>query len=114
MKYDKAYYHNEIELVRVNSTELKNKIERAFLRNRISYFIRWDKVSFWQTIFGKKNNEQCKICINGWDKELAMEILKNFEKDKDYVVMAYEKENKYLIIYDLLDVKDIIVVNNEL
>ena len=81
MKYNKSYYHNEIELVRVNSMELKNKIEKAFLRNRISYFIRWDKVSFWQTIFGKKNNEQCKICINDWDKELAMEILKNFEKD---------------------------------
>ena len=81
MKYNKSYYHNEIELVRVNSTELKNKIEKAFLRNRISYFIRWDKVSFWQTILGKKNNEQCKICINDWDKELAMEILKNFEKD---------------------------------
>ena len=29
MKYDKAYYHNEIELVKVNSTELKNKIEKV-------------------------------------------------------------------------------------
>lgn len=81
MKYNKSYYHNEIELVRVDSTELKNKIERAFLRNRISYFIRWDRVSFWQRLFGKKNPEQCKICINDWDKELALEILKEFEKD---------------------------------
>ena len=81
MKYSKSYYHNEIELVRVNSTELKNKIEKAFLRNRISYFIRWDKVSFWQKLFGNKNSEQCKICINDWDKELALEILKEFEED---------------------------------
>lgn len=81
MKYNKSYYHNEIELVRVNSTELKNKIEKAFLRNRISYFIRWDKVSFWQRLFGKKNSEQCKICINDWDKELALDILKEFEED---------------------------------
>ena len=81
MKYNKSYYHNEIELVRVDSTELKNKIERAFLRNRISYFIRWDRVSFWQRLFGKKNSEKCKICINDWDKELAMEILKDFEED---------------------------------
>lgn len=80
MKYNKSYYHNEIELVRVDSAELKNKIEKAFLRNRISYFIRWDKVSLWQKIFGK-NNEQCKICINDWDKELALDILKAFEKD---------------------------------
>ena len=81
MGYNKAYYHNEIELVRVNSTELKNKIERAFLRNRISYFIRWDKVTVWQRLFGKKNSEQCKICINDWDRELAMEILKGLEAD---------------------------------
>ncbi len=81
MKYSKSYYHNEIELVRVDSAELKNKIEKAFLRNRISYFIRWDKDSFFQRIFGKKNSEQCKICINDWDKELALEILKDFEED---------------------------------
>ena len=40
-----------------------------------------DKLSFWQRLFGKKNSEQCKICINDWDKELALEILKKFEKD---------------------------------
>ena len=81
MKYSKSYYHNEIELVRVDSTELKNKIEKAFLRNRISYFIRWDNGSFLQKLFGKRNTEQCKICINDWDKEVALEILKDFEDD---------------------------------
>ena len=81
MNYNKAYYHNEIELVKVNSTELKNKIEKAFLRNRISYFIRWDKASLWQTVTGKKNSEQCKICINDWDRERAMDILKSLEED---------------------------------
>lgn len=81
MKYNKLYYHNEIELVRVNSTELKNKIEKAFLRNRISYFIRWDKVSIWQKLCGKRNSQQCKICINDWDKEIALEILKEFDDD---------------------------------
>ena len=81
MKYDKSYYHNEIELVKVNSKELKNKIEKAFLRNRISYFIRWDRVSFWQKLTGKTNSEQCKICINDWDREVALEILKSLETD---------------------------------
>lgn len=81
MKYSKSYYHNEIELVRVDSTELKNKIEKAFLRNRISYFIRWDNGSLVQKVFGKRNPEQCKICINDWDKEVALEILKEFEGD---------------------------------
>ena len=79
MKYTISYYHNEIELVRVDSPELKNKIEKAFLRNRISYFIRWDKVSFWQRMFGKTESRYCKICINDWDKEKALEILKEYE-----------------------------------
>ena len=53
MGYNESYYHNEIELVRVDSAELKNKIEKAFLRNRISYFIRWDRGSFFQRVFGR-------------------------------------------------------------
>ena len=79
MKYAISYYHNEIELVRVDNPQLKNQIEKAFLRNRISYFIRWDKVSFWQRLFGKNESRYCKICINDWDKEKALEILKEFE-----------------------------------
>ena len=79
MKYNKAYYHNEIELIKVNNVDLKNKIEKAFLRNRISYYIRWEKASFWQRLMGKHNPNQCKICINEWDKEVALEILKEFD-----------------------------------
>lgn len=79
MKYSDSYYYNEIELIRVNNLELKNKIEKTFLRNRISYFIRWDKVTLWQRLTGKINKEQCKICINEWDKEMALELLKEFE-----------------------------------
>ena len=79
MKYNKSYYHNEIELIRVNNTELKNKIEKIFLRNRISYYIRWDKPSFWQKLVGKDTSKQCRICINEWDKDIAMELLKKLE-----------------------------------
>ena len=64
MKYNKSYYHNEIELIKVNNTDLKNKIEKVFLRNRISYFIRWEKPSFIQSLLGKHKPNQCKICIN--------------------------------------------------
>ena len=79
MKYNKLYYHNEIELIKVNNVELKNKIEKLFLRNRISYFIRWEKPSFWDRMFGKGNTDKCKICINDWDKEIALELLEELE-----------------------------------
>ena len=35
MKYNKAYYHNEIELIKVNNTELKNKIEKLLEESKI-------------------------------------------------------------------------------
>ena len=79
MNYKIAYYHNEIELIRVDSPLLKNKIEKAFLRNRISYFIRWDKPTFFQRLFGKRSGRNCRICINEWDKERALDILKEFD-----------------------------------
>ena len=106
MKYTISYYHNEIELVRVDSPELKNKIERAFLRNRISYFIRWDKVSFWERLFGRKEPKQCKICINDWDKEKALEIntaalrqpLNKLSPDIDIIKRFKELGGKYVTV----------------
>ena len=58
---------------------MKNKIEKIFLRNRISYYIRWDKVTFFQRLFGKDVSNHCRICINEWDKEIALSLLKEYE-----------------------------------
>ena len=30
-------------------------------------------------MLGKHKPNQCKICINEWDKEIALELLKEFE-----------------------------------
>lgn len=79
MKYAISYYHNEIELIRTANPELKNIIEKAFLKNRISFFIRWDKQGFFKRLFGGKAEEFCRICINDWDKEKALEILKDYD-----------------------------------
>ena len=38
--------NNEIELCEVMNSECKKEIERALLKNRISYYIRWPKNSF--------------------------------------------------------------------
>ena len=37
--------NNEIELCEVANPECKKEIERALLKNRISYYIRWPKSS---------------------------------------------------------------------
>ena len=57
--YTTLKVNNEIELCEVSDPDCKQLIERALLKNRISYYIRWPKSSF----FSRKK-ESCIICIN--------------------------------------------------
>ena len=42
-EYTKVKVHNEIELCETSDMEIKQKIERVLLHNRISYYIKWYK-----------------------------------------------------------------------
>jgi len=44
--YSAVKVNNEIELCEVSDIDCKKRIERELLKNRISYYIRWPKVSF--------------------------------------------------------------------
>ena len=57
--YTTLKVNNEIELCEVSDPDCKQLIERALLKNRISYYIRWPKSSF----FNRKK-DSCIICIN--------------------------------------------------
>ena len=47
------------------------------LKNRISYYETWEKVSFLMRLFGKK--EGCQICINDMQREKAEEIIRELD-----------------------------------
>jgi len=68
--YTSVKVNNEIELCEIYSEECKKEIERALLKNRISYFIRWPRTS----IFGKKR-KTCIICVNDNSKEEAQDVV---------------------------------------
>ena len=57
--YTQLKVNNEYELCEVPDEEAKAAIEKALLENRISYFIKWRKSSF----FSRKKN-LCTICVN--------------------------------------------------
>lgn len=84
--------NNEIELCEVSDQECKRLIERALLQNRISYYIRWTKASF----FSKKQN--CIICINDHSKEEAEEIVRGICDEGGYHVkfLLRHSANSYL------------------
>ena len=63
--------NNEIELCEILNNDCKHIIEKALLQNRISYYIRWPKVSF----FSRKKNT-CIICVNDNSREEAEAVVR--------------------------------------
>ncbi|MGN0471292.1 MAG: hypothetical protein ACI4F8_00455 [Lachnospiraceae bacterium] len=75
--YTASKVHNEIIFCVVYDQNKKTVIEKAFLKNRISYYETWEKVSFLMRLFGKK--EGCQICINDMQREKAEEIIRELD-----------------------------------
>ena len=78
--YTNLKVNNEIELCEISDEECKKLIEKALLQNRISYYIRWAKASF----FSKKQN--CIICVNDNSKEAAEELVRSICDEAGYQV----------------------------
>ncbi len=75
--YTQSKVHNEVIFCTVYDEEKKTLIEKHFLKNRISYYETWEKVSFFLRLLGKKQG--CQICVNAMQTELAEEIFRELE-----------------------------------
>lgn len=93
MLYTSPKVNNEIELCEITDPACKELIEKALLRERISYYIRWMKPSLFQ-----KNKYFCIICINDNSKELAETIVRSVCDEKGYHVRFLMKkfQNQFL------------------
>jgi len=91
--YTSLKVNNEIELCEINDLECKQLIERELLKDRISYYIRWPKPSF----FSRKKNV-CIICVNDNVKEIAENVVRSICDEKGYTVKFLMKRspNQYL------------------
>ena len=87
--------NNEIEFCEVMELGCKELVERALLRNRISYYIRWPKKKWYH--FGR-NRVLCIICVNDNVREQAEEVVTAALEGTDYVVnfAARPSENIFL------------------
>lgn len=86
--------HNEIEFCVVRDPEVKKKIERAFLNNRISYYEKWDEPSFFGRLFGADRRPRCVLCINSMQAEKANGLLEELQLDKDEIEMVMKKVDR--------------------
>ena len=91
--YTPLKVNNEIELCEIDDLDCKQQIEREFLKNHISYFVRWPKTS----IFSHKKN-LCILCVNENSQEPAEAIVRNICDESGYRVkfLLRKSNNEYL------------------
>ncbi|MDO4513048.1 MAG: hypothetical protein Q4B72_03340 [Lachnospiraceae bacterium] len=65
--YTKVKVNNEIEFCEVKNMEMKDKVEKALLKERVSYFIRWKKPGF----FSNDRKEKCVFHVNSQQLDAA-------------------------------------------
>ena len=73
-EYSKVKVNNEIDFCSVTDTEVTTAIEKAFMKARVSYFLRWEKPGFFSRIFGGRKPD-IVFCINSAQLETAEEVL---------------------------------------
>ena len=77
---DEQEFNRDVSFCRVYSQDSKDKLEKLFLKNRISYFIEWQERSFLARLFGNdKQKNIFTIRINEADVEKATELVRGID-----------------------------------
>jgi transcriptional regulator of heat shock response len=91
-EYSKVKVNNEMDLCSVTDPEAKAMVEKAFLKARVSYFLRWEKPSFFEKLF-KDGKTKIVFCINSAQLSTAEEVLANLEDVEDKIKMLKIKSH---------------------
>ncbi len=83
LTFDNQIFNREVSFCKVYSVDSKDKLEKLFLQNRISYFIEWQDRPFMARLFGnEKQKNMFTIRINEADVEHATELIRGIESVK--------------------------------
>lgn len=83
--------NNEIEWCEITDPSVKDLVEKALLKNRVSYCINWNRPK----LFSADKRERCVFCVNALQKEAADEAFASLSDDvKSKVVMVNKKVEK--------------------
>lgn len=83
--------HNEVEFCAVSDPNIKKQLERLFLDHRISYYEKWDDVSFFRRLFSHEQKNRCTICINEMQRDKAEELLEEHPELKSAIEFINKK-----------------------
>lgn len=82
---DDKVFNREVSFCKVYSLESKQKLEKLFLQNRISYFIEWQDKSFLSRLLRGENQKEKTVFIiriNEADIEKATALVQGLESVK--------------------------------
>lgn len=91
LSFSNVKIHNEIELFAVSDQKVKRRLEHLFLENRISYFEKWEEISFLRRFFWGTEKMRCTFCINEMQVEKAMQILEENPELREKVEMVRKR-----------------------
>jgi len=89
----KQKVNNEMEICEITDLEAKQLIEKALLKKRVSYYLKWPKAKFWS-----RRRVICILCVNENSRDDAEEAIKELGEDvTDYVhFVARKSDNEFL------------------
>lgn len=90
-KYTKMRVNNEIELCEVYEREIKDKVEKAFVKSGVSFFIKWKREQ------GGKG--KYIICVNQYQKQRAEAAIHGIVDDVNEEVTFVEGRNRKGIFF---------------
>lgn len=91
-EYSKVKVNNEMDFCSVTDTNVKVALEKAFMKARVSYFLRWEKPGFLAKIFGGAK-PSIVFCINSAQTETAEAVIKGLGDAESAIKMIRIKSN---------------------
>lgn len=79
INFNALFFNHEIPFCKVYSMESKDKLQKLFLTNRISFFVEWQEKKPWQRFFDNADRNVFTIRINEADCGLARDLVEGME-----------------------------------
>lgn len=91
----KVKVNNELDFCSVVDPEKKTTLEKAFMKARVSYFLRWENPGFFAKVFSREKT-RVVFCINSAQIETAEEVVKSLgdEMENSIKVIKTKANNK--------------------
>ena len=78
----------------VTDIDVKAALEKAFMKARVSYFLRWEKPGFFAKLFSG-SKPSIVFCINSAQIETAEEVVKSLgEMEADLKMLRTKSNNR--------------------